>query len=77
MVAQAVILGAFAALMVVLASILGAVHRRERVAFVLGVAAFVAVHALPGVPETAGMALAVAGLVVAIAATVPMLRQPA
>jgi hypothetical protein len=65
-----------ALVVVILASILGAVSRRERVGFVLGIALFIVAHAvLPGF-ETAAARLAVAGLAMAVASTIPLLRQP-
>lgn len=60
---------------VILASILGAVERRERVAFVAGVALFIVAHLLGSGVETLGAALSVIGILVVLWSTVPLLRQ--
>lgn len=74
--ASDLLLGASLALvLIILASILGAVKRRERFAFVAGVALFVLAHAVAP-PETIGLLVAVAGIVLVLASTVPLLRQP-
>lgn len=75
MAAPVVLLGSFAVVVVVLLSILGAVERRGRFAFVLGIIAFIAVHSASGTPATAGTILAVLGLAAAVAATVPLLQE--
>lgn len=61
--------------LVILASVLGAVKRRERFGFVAGIALFVLAH-LVGAPESVGLVLAVAGIALVLASTVPLLRQP-
>jgi low temperature requirement protein LtrA len=77
MTSQLVVAASLALVVAILASILGAVKRRERVPFVLGIALFIAAHAaVPGF-ENVAILLAVVGLVVAVASTVPLLRQPA
>lgn len=61
---------------VILASILGAIHRRERFLFVGGIALFILAHtAITSPPRVAGL-LAVIGMLVAVASTIPLLRQP-
>lgn len=76
MASQLVIMASLALIVVILASILGAVKRRERVWFVLGVALFIVVHAAVPAPETVAILLALAGIVAVVASTVPLLRQP-
>lgn len=75
MASQLIIATSLALIVVILASVLGAVERRERVWFVLGIALFIVAHTLPGA-EIIAMVLAVAGLVAAVASTIPLLRQP-
>lgn len=76
MASQLVIAASLVLIVVILASVLGAVERRERVWFVLGVALFIVAHAAFPAPETVAFLLALAGIVAVIASTVPLLRQP-
>lgn len=71
---NAVVVGlGFAAMVVMGASVLGTVDRRERVWFVLGVA--LVLVGLTFVSGTGGGVLALLGFVVIVASTVPMLRE--
>jgi uncharacterized membrane protein YhhN len=70
------VFGAALALMVViLASILGAIDRPERYLFVAGIALFILAHTAITGPASAGMVLATLGILLAVASTVPLLRQ--
>lgn len=63
---------------VLLASVLGAVDRRERFAFVPGVLLIVAgpaLVALVSVPGAVGGVIALIGVVVVVGSTVPLLRE--
>lgn len=71
------IAASFLAIVIILASILGAVDRPERVWFVGGIALFILGHAFITRPARLGMWLALAGLVLAAASAVPLLRQHA
>lgn len=62
---------------VILASILGAVKRRERIPFVLGISLFIGAHFVTVGGAPVGTLLAVVGVALALASTVPLLRQPA
>ena len=66
---------ALSLIVLVLASILGAVDRRERYLFVAGMALFILAHTAITAPESAGAALATLGVALAVASTVPLLRQ--
>lgn len=68
---------ALALIVVVLASILGAIDRRERYLFVAGMALFILAHTAITAPESAGTALATLGVALAVASTVPLLRASA
>jgi hypothetical protein len=74
MASQLVVAASLALVVVILASILGAVDRRERYWFVGGVALFIVAHAV-GSPGGASAVLAVVGVVAVVAATVPLLRE--
>lgn len=74
MASQLVVAASLALVLVILASILGAVERRERFWFVGGVALFIVAHVV-GSPESASAVLAVVGIVAVVASTVPLLRQ--
>jgi hypothetical protein len=75
MASQLVVAASLALVVVILASILGAVDRRERYWFVGGVALFIVAHAAgPGLEPVAAI-LAVVGVVAVVAATVPLLRH--
>ncbi len=63
-------------IIVILASILGAVTRRERLLFVAGIALFIAAHLAAVTPESLTILIAVVGLLIAAASTIPLLRQP-
>lgn len=67
--------GALVLVVVILASILGAVDRRERFLFVGGIALFIVAHTAITSPAPVASLLAVVGLVVAVASTLPMLTQ--
>lgn len=67
--------GSLLLVLVILASILGAVHGRERFAYVGGVALFVLVH-VAGAPDALGATVAVIGIAAVLASTIPLLRQP-
>lgn len=69
--------GLLLVLVVILASILGAVETRSRLLFVGGIALFILAHLVDAGPETAGTAIAVVGIAVAASATFPLLRRPA
>lgn len=75
MTSQLVIFAAFALIIVILASILGAVERRERFSFVGGIALFIAAHTATVSPESVAALLAMIGILLAAASTVPLLRQ--
>ncbi len=77
MVADAVILGSLGLMVVILASVLGAVTRRERFPFVAGIALFILAHVVAVEPAAVGMALAALGILLAAGSTIPLLRQPA
>lgn len=64
---------AFAAMLVMGASVLGTVDRRERFVFVAGVA--LVLLGLTFLPGPAGGALAFLGFVAVVASTVPLLRE--
>lgn len=76
MVADALILGSLALMVVILVSLLGAVTRRERYLFVAGIALFILAHVAPVEPAAVGMALAAIGILIAAGSTIPLLRQP-
>ena len=69
--------GALALIVVVLASILGAIDRRERYLFVAGMALFILAHTAVTASESVGTALATLGVALAVASTVPLLRASA
>lgn len=75
MASQLLVVAALLLILVILASVLGAVERRERFVFVPGVALFVVAHAAGQSPETLGVLLALVGLVAVVASTVPLLRE--
>ena len=77
MITDVVIVGSFAMMLVILASILGAIERRERYAFVLGIFLFIVGHSLITSPELVGVGLAVFGIALAGASALPMLRESA
>lgn len=60
---------------VILASILGAVERQERYLFVAGIAIFIAVHVVGPAARTIATIIAVIGIFLAAISTVPLLRQ--
>lgn len=76
MASQLVVAASLALVVVILASILGAVKRRERIPFVLGIALFIVAHGAVPDFETVAALLAVVGLLAAVASTIPLLRQP-
>ncbi len=66
-----------ALIVVLLASVMGAVTRRERVWFVAGIALVILAHSGgSGLGPLAGL-LAVIGIAIVFASTIPLLRQPA
>lgn len=67
--------GTLALVVVILVSILGAIDRRERTWFVAGIAVFILAHVGFTGGTALGAVLAVVGLVVASASTVPLLRH--
>lgn len=75
MVADVLIGGSFVLIVLILASILGTVTRPERVWFVAGIAVFIVGHAFVTSPRTVGVVLAVVGVALAAASTVPMLTE--
>lgn len=75
MVADVLIGGSFVLIVLILASILGTVTRPERVWFVAGIAVFIVGHAFVTSPRTFGVVLAVVGIALAAASTVPMLTE--
>lgn len=75
MTSQLVIGGSLALVIVILASILGAIERRERFVFVAGIALFIVAHTLVTSPENVAAGLATLGILLAVASTVPLLRQ--
>lgn len=75
MVADVIIGGSFVLIVLILASILGTVTRPERVWFVAGIAVFIVGHAVVTSPRTVGVVLAVVGVALAAASTVPMLTE--
>lgn len=64
-----------ALIVVILASILGAIEGRERFSFVGGIALFILAHT--AVTSSANLAtiLAVIGILLAVVSTIPLLRQ--
>lgn len=64
---------AFATMLVLAASVIGTVERRERFAFVAGVA--LVLLGLSVLRGTAGGAVAFLGFVAVVASTVPLLRE--
>lgn len=64
-----------ALIVVILASILGAIERRERVWFVGGIVLFIIAHTAITSPANVATILAVIGLLLAVASTIPLLRQ--
>lgn len=64
-----------ALVVIVLLSILGAVEHRERYGFVGGILLFILAHAAVTSPESVATGLAVLGILVATASTMPLLRQ--
>lgn len=77
MTSAAVIWAGFAVVGAILVSILGAVHRREKFAFVGGVLLVIVGQTVGLGSGLAGAALGLLGIAVALAATVPLLRQSA
>lgn len=75
MIGDLVIGGSLVLVVVILFSILGTIDRRERYAFVAGIALFIIAHAFVTTPEALGVALAVIGIGLAGASAIPMLRQ--
>lgn len=75
MASQLVVVVSLVLMLVILVSVLGAVERRERFVFVLGVALFVVAHTAVRNPENVSILLALAGLIAVLASTVPLLRQ--
>lgn len=69
-------LGSLAVVIVILASILGAVEGRERFGFVGGIALVIVAHAAIPSHGSVAAGLAVIGILVATASTIPLLRQP-
>lgn len=63
---------------IVLVAVLGAVERREKFAFVAGVGLFVGGTILAGGPSlsAAGGGIALVGILLIVASTVPLLREP-
>lgn len=77
MVSALTITASMALIVVLLASVLGAVTRKERVWFVAGVALVILTHSIgSGLGPLAGI-LAVVGLAAVFASTIPLLRHPA
>ncbi len=68
--------GSLVLLVVVLVSILGAIDGRERLLFVGGLGLFILAHLVDLGIEALGMILAVIGILLAVSATIPLLRQP-
>lgn len=60
---------------VILASIVGAIERRERFGFVGGIALFILAHTAITSPPTVATLLAIVGILVAVASTIPLLQQ--
>lgn len=77
MTSQVVVLASLALVLVILVSILGAIERRERFWFVGGIALFILAHTAVTSPRSVGALLAVIGIVLATASTIPLLRQSA
>lgn len=75
MASQLVYGASLALLVVILASVLGAVERRERFWFVGGIALFILAHAAFSSAATLATILAVIGILLATASTLPLLRQ--
>lgn len=79
--ASSLVIGfAFALMGVLLLSVLGAVHRREKQAFVVGILLITAGQSLAGGTgsgATVGGIAALFGAIAVVAATVPLLRQSA
>lgn len=75
-----VVVAAFALMGVLLLAVLGAVHRREKQAFVVGILLITVAESLAGGTGSgtvvAGIA-ALIGVVAVIASTIPLLRQSA
>lgn len=67
--------GSLAMMIVLLASILGTLHRPERYVFVGGLGLFILAHTIGAGEGVIGVLLAVAGIAIAAGATVPLLRQ--
>ena len=76
MTSATVIWAGFVVVGAILMSILGAVHRREKFAFVGGILLLFVGQTIGMSSELAGATLGLLGFVVALAATVPLLRQP-
>lgn len=62
---------------VILLSILGAVHRREKFAFVAGILLVMIGQTVGTGSGTVGGALGLVGILIALGSTVPLLRQSA
>lgn len=75
MTSQLLLIASLVLVVVILASILGAIEYRERFVFVAGIALFILAHtALPSL-DTIGVLLSVVGILLAAGSTVPLLRQ--
>lgn len=75
MTSQLVVGGSLALVVVILASILGAVERRERFVYVGGIALFILAHTVVSPQVGVATTLAVVGILLAAASTIPMLRE--
>lgn len=73
---SAPIWGALIVVLVILLSVLGAIHRRERYAFVAGVLLLIIGQSVGGMGGSFSLILGVIGIAVVVASTVPLLRQP-
>ncbi len=77
MVADVIVYGSLATMVVILVSILGTIGRVERYGFVVGLLLFMVAHVLPFDSATVGGGLAAVGLLVAAGSSLGMLREPA
>lgn len=75
MTSQLLVGASLALVVVILVSILGAIEGRERFSFVGGIALFIVAHTAITSPATVATVLAVVGILLAVASTVPLLRQ--
>lgn len=74
-VVSVVIWAGFAIMVVILAAVVGAVDRRERFAFTLGIGLILVGLSISDVGRSPSVAVVVVGFILAIASIVPLLRD--